>query len=229
MKSIQAIVPALNEEGSIGRVVRGLLDRGVSRVVVIDNGSTDDTAKEAARAGASVVFEGVRGYGRACQAGIAVLQDADIVLFADGDGCDDLDDLPALLEPLITGGADLCIGSRTAGVTNRAALPIHSQFGNRLCALLMRVSYGQKVTDMGPFRAIRADALDRLHLTDPNFGWNVEMQAKAALHRMKVVEVPVKYHPRTSGKSKITGSLSKSLQAGAVIIGTLLRIRLIGR
>jgi len=225
---IEVIIPALNEEGSIAAVIHGLLAQGATRVIVADNGSTDQTASLAKQAGATVVFEPCRGYGRACQAGLAALRDAEIVVFADADGCDDPGDLPRLLAPLRAQQADLCIGSRRAGTPAPGALPLHSRFGNGLAALGMRVCFGQHVTDMGPFRAIRRDALARLHLSEPNFGWNVEMQAKAALAGLRVVEIPVSYRQRVSGQSKITGNLQKSLQAGAVILGSILKYRLLG-
>lgn len=223
---IAVIVPALNESGSIGAVVRGMIEHGASRVIVVDNGSTDDTSAVARTAGAEVVSEPRRGYGRACMAGIDVLGNADIVVFADGDGADDPRDLPGLLAPVLSGDAALCIGSRTRGDSEKGALPPHSVFGNRLGAFLIRILFGQKVTDMGPFRAITRPALDSLRMSDPNFGWNVEMQAKAALLGLDVAEIPVRYRRRRTGQSKITGDPRKSLQAGAVIIGTIVRIRL---
>lgn len=223
---VEVIIPALNEEGSIRRVVFGMLEFGADGVVVADNGSTDGTARAAADAGAAVVHEAERGYGRACLAGVSALQDADIVVFADGDACDDPSDLPRLLEPILSNHADLVIGSRMCGGAEQGALPLHSRFGNGLAAVMMRLLFGQRITDMGPFRAIRRTTLESLRMSEPNFGWNVEMQAKAALGGWRVVETPVRYRTRTSGKSKITGSLRKSLEAGAVIIGTILKYRL---
>ena len=223
---IEVIIPALDEEGSIGRVVRGFYNRGVARVIVADNGSSDATSDAATDAGAFVAWEPTRGYGRACLAGMAALSSADIVVFADGDGCDDPDDLHHITRPIAEGAADLCIGSRMSGISEAGALPAHSRFGNRLAAMLMRLLFGQRVTDMGPFRAIRRDVLESFGMSEPNFGWNVEMQAKAALGGWRVAEVPVRYRLRMSGRSKITGNLRKSLKAGYVIISTILRIRL---
>ena len=226
---VAVIIPALNEEGSIGAVIAGLLANGAARVIVADNGSTDRTASLAMQAGATVVLEPCRGYGRACLAGMTALRDADIVVFADADGCDDPQDLPRLLMPLLAHQADFCLGSRRTGTHESGALPIHSRFGNWLAALGMRICFGQRVTDMGPFRAIRRQALERFKMAEPHFGWNVEMQAKAALAGLSVVEIPVSYRKRVSGESKITGNPLKSAQAGAVILGSILKYRLLGR
>ncbi len=226
---IAVIIPALNEEGTIDTVIRNLLAHGASRIIVADNGSTDRTAYRAEQAGATVVHEPRRGYGRACLAGMTALRDAEIVVFADADGCDDPNDLPRLLAPLRAQQADCCIGSRCTGVREPGALPCHSRFGNWLAAAGMRLCFGQHVTDMGPFRAIRRAALEQLHMAEPNFGWNVEMQAKAALAGLRVVEIAVCYRKRVSGQSKITGNLLKSLQAGAVILGSILKYRLLGQ
>ncbi len=226
---VEVIIPALNEEGTIVAVIQALLAHGATRVIVADNGSTDHTACLAEQAGATVVHEPRRGYGRACLTGITALQGTGIVVFADADGCDDPGDLPRLLAPLSAREADFCIGSRCAGRLEAGALPFHSRFGNWLAAQGMRVCFGQQITDMGPFRAIRRDALERLHMAEPNFGWNVEMQAKAALAGLRVVEIPVCYRKRISGQSKITGNPLKSLQAGAVILGSILKYRLLGR
>lgn len=221
---VDVIVPALNEAGSIAAVVAGMLANGASRVIVVDNGSTDDTAQVAAKAGATVVREDKRGYGRACLAGIAACQDADVIVIADGDGCDDPADLPRILEPILTNQAEMCLGSRMTGDAEPGAIPFHSRFGNWLGAACLRLLFRQNVTDMGPFRAIRADALRSMNMSDPNFGWNVEMQTKAALAGMRVSEVPARYRTRKTGESKITGNLTKSLEAGAVILGTIFRV-----
>lgn len=226
---IEVIIPALNEAGAIGRVVRGMLSHGATRVIVADNGSTDETARFAAEAGATVVHEPIRGYGRACLAGFTSLQYDGIVVIADGDACDDPRDLPRLLAPIREGVADMVLGSRLAGFAEAGALPLHSLFGNWLAVQGMRLCFGQRVTDMGPFRAIRREALRQLHMAEPNFGWNVEMQAKAALARLRVIEIPVRYRKRSTGTSKITGSMRKSIEAGVIIIGAILKYRFLGR
>jgi glycosyltransferase involved in cell wall biosynthesis len=225
---VTAIIPALNEEGSIGAVVSGLLQYGADEVVVVDNGSTDSTAGAAYEAGARVVTEDRRGYGSACLAGIKAIEETDIVVFADGDGCDDPADLPSLLQALKDGTADMVIGSRNRGLAEPGALPPHSRFGNWLASLLLRLLYGQRVTDLGPFRAVKFQALRSLGMKDTGYGWTVEMQAKAALLGLTVAEVPVHYRKRAAGKSKITGNLRASAIAGCVILRTLFSIRVIG-
>lgn len=226
---VTAIIPALNEEGSIGPVVTGLLECGADEVIVVDNDSTDATPNVAHRAGARVVAEHKRGYGSACLAGIGALGETDIVVFADGDGCDDPCDLPALLEPIRGGEADMVIGSRNRGLAERGALPPHSRFGNWLASGLLRLLYGQRVTDLGPFRAVKFEALRSLGMKDTGYGWTVEMQAKAALSGLTVVEVPVHYRKRPAGRSKITGNLKASAMAGCVILRTLFSLRIRAR
>jgi len=229
VSQVVAIVPALNEEGAIADVVRGLLRNGASRVIVGDNRSADNTARRARDAGATVVHEPRRGYGLACLAGMAALDDARIVVFADGDGCDDPRDLPALVEPILNDRADLCLGSRMSGSADKGAVPLRSRFGNWLAAWLLRALFGQTVTDLGPLRAIRRDALDSLAMSHPHLGWTAEMQAKAALLNLRVVEIPVRYRRRATGQSKITGRLFASIKAGVVILSTIVRIRVLGR
>ena len=226
---VSVIIPALNEQDAIGDVVSGMLANGADEVIVVDNGSTDSTADNARAAGGRVVVEKHRGYGRACLAGMGALRDAEIVVFADGDGCDDPADMPAILAPIIRGEADLSLGSRMSGESEKGAIPFQSRFGNCLASTCMRLLFGQKVTDLGPFRAIRSDALMSLGMSDPNFGWTVEMQARAALARLRVAETPVHYRCRRTGRSKITGNLTRSLEAGAVILVTILKIRIHGR
>ena len=222
--NVNVVIPALNEEHSISSVIEGMLANGGTKVVVVDNGSDDDTARIARQAGAVVVSEPRRGYGWACQAGIAASQDADVIVFADGDACDDPRDLQLLVAPILNDEADFVIGSRMSGDAEPGALPLHSRLGNWLAARCLRLFYGQQVTDMGPFRAIRSDALTAMKMSAPNFGWTVEMQAKAALMGLRVTEVPVRYWKRKTGKSKITGSVTKSAEAGAVILWTIFSI-----
>lgn len=226
---VTAVIPVLNEEATIGSVVSGLMDNGASEVVVVDNGSTDGTVEAATAAGARVVFEPRRGYGSACLAGIAAVDRAGVVVFADGDGCDDPKDLPALIEPIKTGRADMVIGSRLAGRLDPGALPIHSRVGNRIASVMLRLIYGQKASDLGPFRAIRLDSLKVLRMQDTGFGWTAEMQAKAAMLGLRVVEVPVHYRKRAAGQSKITGNMMASIVAGWIIIKTLLLTRIRAR
>jgi glycosyltransferase involved in cell wall biosynthesis len=228
---VAVIIPALDEEDSIGAVVRGLVEALVRAgdepvVVVADNGSRDQTALEAGRAGALVVAEPVRGYGAACLAALAALPaDVDAVLFADGDGADDPSDVEALLAPLRRARADLVIGSRTLGerfgLVEPGSLTPVQRFGNRLATTLLRVLLLHAATDLGPFRAVTKKALDDLGMDDRGFGWTIQMQARAARLRLRVLEVPVRYRRRRSGRSKISGNLKEGARAGAVILRTL--------
>ena len=212
----------MNEEQSIGRVVKDI-PGDVQWVLVADNGSTDGTARAAREQGAQVVSEPRRGYGYACLAGIANLPaGAEIVVFMDGDYSDypaDLSDLDLVLA-MVEHQADLVIGSRVLGEREKGSLTPQQRFGNWLSTRLIRLLYGFSYTDLGPFRAIRADALRRLNMQDRTYGWTVEMQVKALQHQMKVVEVPVHYRKRI-GKSKVSGTVSGSVKAGAKILWTI--------
>lgn len=213
------VIPALDEEDAIGLVLAEIPDV-VSDVVVVDNGSSDRTADVARAAGARVLREPRRGYGQACLAGIAATEGADIVVFLDADHSDYPAQLVDLLAPLLAGDADLVIGSRTLGHRAKGAHPWHAVLGTRLCVGLMNLLIGTRATDLGPFRAITAEALRRLQMRDPDFGWTVEMQVKAARCGLRVREVPVDYRPRI-GRSKVSGTLSGSVQAGAKILRTI--------
>ncbi len=224
---VALIIPALNEEQTIGGALHGLAGQALAQVVVVDNGSSDRTAEVARERGALVVKEPRRGYGQACLAGIAVLQpDTGIVVFMDADGSDDPTDLERLLEPLQRGEADFVIGSRALGERERDSLSRQQRLGNWLASLLLRIFYGAHYTDLGPFRAIRRDALERLSMRDTNFGWTVEMQIKARRHGLRVREVPVRYRRRRGGRSKVSGTVRGSILAGAKILWTILRYRL---
>jgi glycosyltransferase involved in cell wall biosynthesis len=226
---IDVIVPVFNESESIGLVLADLPRDRLRRVVVVDNGSTDDTAGAARRAGAVVVHEPRRGYGSACLAGIAELRrsgDApESVVFLDGDHSDHPEELPRVVEPIVAGRADLVVGSRVLGRREPGALLPQARFGNWLASLMIRRMYGLEVTDLGPFRAIHWSSLLALEMADRNFGWTAEMQVKAARQRLRYAEVPVSYRRRV-GVSKITGTLSGSLRAGWKIIYTILRHRI---
>lgn len=223
---IAVLIPALNEEQAIGRVVTDLRRTEASRILVVDNGSADRTAEVAAEAGAQVVAEARRGYGSACLRGIAYYRDAppDVLVFIDGDYSDHPEELTSLVRPIVDDEADLVIGSRTLGGASRGALLLQARFGNWLaCALISRL-FGARFTDLGPFRAIRWSTLTRLGMADRDFGWTVEMQVKAAKLGVRTTEVPVSYRPRL-GRSKISGTLSGSVRAGHKILWTIMRER----
>jgi glycosyltransferase involved in cell wall biosynthesis len=220
---IGVIIPALNEEHSIALVIADI-PPGVVEVVVVDNGSTDLTAACAERAGATVLREPRRGYGYACLKGIDHLQQRrlDIIVFLDGDFSDYPEDLPDLLQPILKDGCDLVIGSRVLGNRQRGALLPQAIVGNWLASTLMRIFWGQRFTDLGPFRAIRTDALKKLKMADPTYGWTVEMQIKAAKLKLKCAEVPVRYRRRI-GRSKVTGTLSGTMKASVIILFTIVK------
>ena len=217
---VAVIIPAVNEEPSIGKVLRDIPPQ-VQWVIVADNGSTDGTASAAREQGAQVVSEPRRGYGYACLAGIANLPaGTEIVVFMDGDYSDYPAELTNLVSALVEHQADLVIGSRVLGEREKGSLTPQQRFGNWLSTRMIRLLYGFSYTDLGPFRAIRADALQRLSMQDVTYGWTVEMQVKALQYRMKVVEVPVRYRKRI-GKSKVSGTISGSVKAGAKILWTI--------
>ncbi|HLQ67724.1 MAG TPA: glycosyltransferase family 2 protein [Candidatus Limnocylindrales bacterium] len=217
-----AVIPALDEADAIGGVLDALPRRLIRRVVVCDNGSTDATSRVAREHGAQVVREERRGYGSACLRALQSLRadPPDTVLFLDADGSDDPAEAAALLAPIEAGGADLVIGSRVLGRPEPGALLPQARFGNWLATGLIRALYGVRWTDLGPFRAVRWEALERLGMRDPDFGWTVEMQVKAARAGLRGVEVPVRYRKRV-GRSKISGTWKGSVQAGSKILGTI--------
>ena len=210
------IMPTRNEAAALPGVLGAILPQ-VAEVIVVDTASTDGTPDIARRLGARVVAEPRRGYGRACLAGIAALSpDVDTVLFMDADAADRPEDLPRLLAPIAAGEADLVIGARSLGV-ERGALTPQQRFGNALACLLIRLIWGVRYTDLGPFRVIRRDALARLGMRDETWGWTVEMQVRAARLGLRVAEVPVGYRRRI-GTSKISGTLSGTIRAGWKIL-----------
>lgn len=218
---VAVIIPALNEENSIGDVVHGIKSQNWSEppcIIVADNGSTDRTVEQALAAGAIIVSEPKRGYGAACLAGISAAPPAtNIFLFMDGDGADVPEEGPALIKPLTSGAADLVIGSRALGQKQTGAMTFPQQFGNWLATRLVWLIWGTRMTDLGPFRAIRADALDRLNMADRDFGWTVEMQVKAVQQNMRITERPANYRRRV-GISKISGTIRGVLLAGNKIL-----------
>jgi glycosyltransferase involved in cell wall biosynthesis len=219
---VSVVIPTHNEAQSIGRVLADLSADIVTEVLVVDSNSTDGTPKIAAKMGARVLHEPRRGYGRACLTGLAGASSPDIVVFLDGDYSDRPDELPLLLAPIMDGRADITLGSRLRKRNIPGALPWHQAFGNRLAALLIRLLYGLKISDLGPFRAARADVLRRLALQENTYGWAVEIILKGALGGFRIIEVPVSYYPRI-GKSKISGTLRGSVGAAWFILSLILR------
>ncbi len=217
---ISVIIPVLNEEGAIANVINDIPKSLVQEIIVVDNGCTDRTVEIARKHGAKVVAEPQRGYGSACLAGIAAVHTADIVVFLDGDYSDDPTEMPLLVQPIQDGLAEFVIGTRVP--TEKGALLPQARFGNKLATFLMRIFFGVKYTDLGPFRAIRYEQLQALDMQDKNFGWTIEMQLKAAKMGMNVREVPVSYRKRI-GTSKISGTFTGSIRAGAKILITLFR------
>ena len=219
---VSVIIPTRNEALSIGRVLGDLPADLVTEVIVVDSNSTDDTREIAARRGARVIPEPRRGYGRACLTGLSAASSPDVIVFLDGDYSDRPAELPLLLAPLAEGRADITLGSRLAGARAKGALPWHAAFGNRLAAYLISKLFGQRITDLGPFRAARADVLRALALEELTYGWAVEIILKGAVQRFRIVEVPVSYHPRI-GKSKISGTVKGTLGAAWFILSRIVR------
>ncbi len=219
---VTAIIPALDEEGGIGKTV-ARLDRGlIHEIIVVDNGSRDRTAERAAAAGARVVAEPRRGYGSACLTGVRAVDHADILVFLDGDGSDVPEDLPRVLGPILYGKADLVLGSRTLGEWEPGSMTSHQLWGNRLVLGLVRLLTGARFTDIGPFRAIRSEAIAKLDMCHPTYGWPVEMVVKAVRRGLRIAEVPVRTRRRI-GRSKVAGTVRGSALAGYHLIATVLR------
>lgn len=227
---ISVIIPALNEAESIGSVVRSMPWRLIAECIVVDNGSTDATAQNATAAGARVITA-PRGYGSACLAGSnAALGTSTILVYLDGDGSDILDDLPRLTTPILANQADFVIGSRIRGTREPGSMLASQVFAAHLVGTLLRflpsVSRSIRYTDMGAFRAIRRSCLNRLHMSELTYGWNLEMQIKAAQHRLRIIELPVDYRNRIGGESKVAGNLRASLKAATRILQVLFRVGL---
>ncbi|MGH9644419.1 MAG: glycosyltransferase family 2 protein [Terriglobales bacterium] len=219
---VSVVIPTHNEAQGIERVLADLPPELTTEVIVVDSNSNDGTPEMAARMGARVVQEPRRGYGRACLTGMAMANSPDVIVFLDGDYSDRPAELPILLAPIVEGRADITLGSRLHEKNSGGALPWHQAFGNRLAARLIKLLYGLKITDLGPFRAGRADVLRALALKETTYGWAVEMILKGALAGFRVVEVPVSYYPRI-GKSKISGTLKGTLGAGWFILSLIVR------
>jgi glycosyltransferase involved in cell wall biosynthesis len=219
---VSIIIPTHNEAHAIGRVLADLPSDLTTEVIVVDSNSSDGTPEIAANMGARVIQEPRRGYGRACLTGLANANAPDVVVFLDGDYSDRPSELPILLAPIIENRADITLGSRLASQHIPGALPWHAAFGNRLAASLIRILYRLKISDLGPFRAARADVLRALALEETTYGWAVEMILKGTLAGFRVVEVPVSYYPRI-GKSKISGTLKGTAGAAWFILSLIVK------
>ena len=222
----RVIIPALNEENAIFKVINEIPIACVKEIIVVDNGSSDDTVKVAKASGATVLKEPIRGYGAACLTGIKYVKEkapnTDIIVFLDADYSDFPQELPSLIEPILRDNIDLVIGSRALGKAEKGALTPVQSFGNWLSAKLLKLIYKANFTDLGPFRAIKFDKLLELNMQDMNYGWTVEMQVKAAKSKLSFTEVPVSYRNRI-GKSKVSGTLKGSILAGYKILYTIFK------
>lgn len=224
---VSVVIPALNEEDPIAGVVRAVPRTVADEVIVVDNGSTDHTSERAREAGARVVAEPRRGYGRACRAGVrAVGADCEIVVFLDGDGSDCPELMERLVQPITAGTFDFVIGSRTRGEREKGSMNFQQVFAGRIAGLLLRLLYGVRYTDMCPFRAIRREALERLGMREETYGWNLEMQMRAARAGLRILEVPVNHRRRAGGESKVSGTLRGTFLAAGRILTTLVRVAL---
>src|SRR5277367_395895 len=222
---ISVIIPALNEEHTIAEVVRSLASPLVHEILVVDNGSTDNTATCATEAGATVIHSPQRGYGRACASGVYAADPAsDVFVFLDGDGSDVTSELPAIATPVLEGRYDFVIGSRIRGQREPGSLLASQVFAGWLAGLLIRLRYGVRYTDMGPFRAISCVALQSLQMSEMTYGWNLEMQMKAARDGLRILETPVSYRLRQGGVSKVAGSISGSIKAAIRIMKVFIAI-----
>jgi glycosyltransferase involved in cell wall biosynthesis len=223
LAAVTVIIPALNEAGNIRPLVEEVQASAPVDVIVVDNNSTDATGLEARQAGAQVVYEPRRGYGYACAAGVAAAGSADIIVFMDGDFSYSPGDLPGLLAPIAEGRAELVLGSRELGSIEPGAMPFQQRFGNWLVSRLMNVLYDVSITDLGPFRAIRRQFLQELDMQEMTYGWPTEMIAKAARRKAHILEVPVSYRSRHSGKSKVSGTVRGTLLAAWFILQVTFR------
>jgi glycosyltransferase involved in cell wall biosynthesis len=226
---IALVIPTLNEEDAIGGVVAAVPRGAVDDIIVVDSGSTDRTVERARAAGARVVRLRERGYGRACRAGAEAAEDCDIIAFLDGDGSDCPELIPSIVEPIAEGRCDFVIGSRTRGEREPGSMAAHQLVAGRIIGAAVGLLYGVRYTDMCPFRAIRRDVLMRLGMREETYGWNLEMQMRAARAGLRIFEMPVAHRRRASGVSKVSGNLRGTVQASWRILATFVRIMAEGR
>jgi glycosyltransferase involved in cell wall biosynthesis len=220
---VALIIPVLDEGETIAAVVRAVPRDVVDEVIVVDGGSADDTVARAKNAGARVIVEPRSGYGAACLAGVRAT-DRRVVVFIDGDGSDDPAEIPRLVRPIVAYEADFVIGSRSRGAREKGSMGFHQLIAGTIAGLILRALYGVRYTDMCPLRAIRRDALEQLDMREKTYGWNLEMQMRAARAGLRILELPVRHRNRAGGASKVAGSLSGSLKASWQIAAALVRI-----
>ncbi len=220
---IAAVIPTLNEAATIGGVIAAIPPGVVDDIIVVDGGSDDATVAIARGAGAGVIGIG-RGYGRACRTGAEAAERCDIIVFLDGDGSDPPQQIPLLVAPIVAGTADFVIGSRTRGAREKGSMSLHQRLAGRAIGRLLGLLYGTSYSDMGPLRAIRRDALFGLGMRELTYGWNLEMQMRAARAGLRIAEVPVAHRRRAGGVSKVSGTFGGSLKAGWRILLTFARV-----
>jgi glycosyltransferase involved in cell wall biosynthesis len=225
---VAAVIPTLDEEAAIAGVIAAIPGGSVDRVIVVDSGSADRTVERATAAGAQII-DASRGYGRACGAGVEAAGDCDILVFLDGDGSDCPEEIPRLIAPITAGHADFVIGSRARGHREKGSMSAHQLVAGYVIGALVRLLYGVRYTDMGPMRAIRRDMLLRLGMREMTYGWNLEMQMRAARAGLRIVELPVAHRRRAGGVSKVSGNLAGTLKASLRILLTFARIALEAR
>jgi glycosyltransferase involved in cell wall biosynthesis len=226
---VALVIPTLNEEAAIGGVIGAVPREWVDEIIVVDSGSTDRTIERARAAGARVLTLRERGYGRACRAGAEAAEDCDVIVFLDGDGSDCPELIPHLVAPIAEGRRDFVIGSRARGEREAGSMTAHQLLAGRMIGVALRPLYGVRYTDMCPFRAIRRDALMRLGMREETYGWNLEMQMRAARAGLRILELPVAHRRRTGGASKVSGNLRGTVKASWRILATLLRVSAEGR
>ena len=223
---VAVVIPTLNEEAAIAGVLAAIPPGVVDEIIVADSGSADRTVERARAAGARIVSETRRGYGRACRAGAEAARDCDIIVFLDGDGSDCPELIPLMIEPIADGRADFVIGSRSRGTREPGSMSAHQIVAGYTIGAALRLLYGVRYSDMGPFRAIRRDALLRLGMREMSYGWNLEMQMRAARAGLRILELPVAHRHRAGGVSKVSGSLGGTVKASSRILLTFVRIAL---